>query len=456
MADLAAFLSYVHADDHDGGITRLHAALQDEVGMQIGDDFRIFLDRTDIGWGDNWRERIETSLDSVTLLIPVITPRFFGSDECRGELERFLKREADLGRNDLVWPIYYVEATPMNEPGADELAVTLASRQYADWRGLRIEPMTSPVARQRLATIAREIRDRAQSSPAPARREPSATGKAHGSTHGHTEPPTRVVNPYGRGDHASIAEAIAAANAGDRILVQPGLYTEPLVIDKPLELVGQGDVSEIVVRVGNANTLAFRTNIGRVSNMTLQQAHGEREWSCVSVTQGRLELEDCDITSLGHPCVAVLDGADPRVRRNRIHDGNGVFVYAQSLGTFEDNEIYNNSGTGIEVTESANPTFRRNIIRSNDESGVLVQKGGLGTFEDNNIVDNGRCGLSVRSGGKPTVRRNRMNRNRHEAIWIYDDGGGIFEDNDLTENGKGAWDIAADAGDIVRHGNKEE
>ena len=42
-----------------------------------------------------------------------------------------------------------------------------------------------------------------------------------------------------RGDHITIAEAIQAANPGDRILVRPGLYQEGLVLDKPLEIIGE-------------------------------------------------------------------------------------------------------------------------------------------------------------------------------------------------------------------------
>jgi F-box protein 11 len=55
-------------------------------------------------------------------------------------------------------------------------------------------------------------------------------------------------------------------------------------------------------------------------------------------------------------------GADPRIRRNRIHDGqqSGVHVYEQGLGTFEDNEIFANARAGVAVKQGGNPTLRRN------------------------------------------------------------------------------------------------
>lgn len=64
----SGFLSYAHSDDlaDDGGITVLRTRLSLEVQMQMGTGFHIFQDRTDIAWGQNWRGRIEESLNEVT------------------------------------------------------------------------------------------------------------------------------------------------------------------------------------------------------------------------------------------------------------------------------------------------------------------------------------------------------------------------------------------------------
>jgi F-box protein 11 len=58
-------------------------------------------------------------------------------------VKRFLKRERELGRSDLILPLYYISAQQMDDPevrGSDELARVLASRQLADWRELRFKP----------------------------------------------------------------------------------------------------------------------------------------------------------------------------------------------------------------------------------------------------------------------------------------------------------------------------
>jgi F-box protein 11 len=133
----AAFMSYVHADDRAGKLTEFRDALANAIGDHTGRDFHTFQDHEDIGWGQSWREPIEESLDTVTFLIPIITPRFFASEPCRDELRRFAERERVLQRNDLVLPVYYIDHPSLNESArreTDELLQVIAQHQYADWR----------------------------------------------------------------------------------------------------------------------------------------------------------------------------------------------------------------------------------------------------------------------------------------------------------------------------------
>ena len=157
-------MSYVRFNDQhdDGQLSQFRERLAAEVRVQTGEEFAIFQDRNDIAWGQNWRDRIEETLDAVTLLLVIVTPSLFRSPACREEVQRFLARESELGRQDLILPVYYVSAPELDDPArrdADTLATVLASRQFADWRELRFEPFTSPVARKAVAQLASRMRD---------------------------------------------------------------------------------------------------------------------------------------------------------------------------------------------------------------------------------------------------------------------------------------------------------
>ena len=273
----------------------------------------------------------------------------------------------------------------------------------------------------------------------------SETARAPSGPSPKSELRTRVVDVLDRGDFSTITAAIEAAQPGDRILVRPGLYREGLVIDKALEIIGDGKRDDVVIEAKGKDVLLFQTTMGRVTNLTMRQTGGGK-WYAVDITQGRLDLEDCDITSKSLACVAVHGGADPRLRRNRIHDGKGagVYVHENGQGTLEDNDIFGNALAGVEISNGGNPTLRGNRIHDGKQNGVYVQKNSQGTLEDNDIFGNEHAGVVIKDGSRPTLRRNRINKNGYEAIWIDEAGGGIFEDNDLRDNAKGAWDISDD------------
>jgi hypothetical protein len=160
----AAFLSYAHVDDEccGGGISEFRRALEGEVRLQTGRDIRIFQDRDSIAWGQEWKSRINSSLVAVTFLVPVLTPSFFASDECRRELQWFVDRERRLGRRDLILPVYWISAAPLQytvRGAQDGLAQELISRQYTDWRELRFQQFNEPATRRMLAGLAAHFRD---------------------------------------------------------------------------------------------------------------------------------------------------------------------------------------------------------------------------------------------------------------------------------------------------------
>ena len=460
-----AFMSYVNLDDQheQGRLTRFRECLSGEVRMQTGELFDIFQDRKDIAWGQQWQERINQSLDAVTFLIPIITPGFFKSEACRDELERFLKREEELGRGDLILPVYYVKCPVLQNKAKrehDKLAQVIAARQYADWRDLRFEEFTSSQTRKALAEMAEQIVAALERSEAEASRLQSAKDSAtsagsnvftntgsgeqniaqgtnpigtqinnyysHSSEDAKprpksavkTEPPTVVVDAMHRGDYAKISEALEAVKPGTRILVRPGLYKEGIVIDKVVEIVGDGERSDIVIESFHGDVIFFKAKAGRIVNLTLRQTgtlgevDGSHDSYAIDIAKGRLDLEDCDISSQGNAGVAIHGSADPRLRRNLIHNGK--------------------------------------------DSGIFIYENGHGILEENDIIDNRSAGLAITDNGKPILSGNRISHNGEAAIWIQKNGGGVFEHNDIQDNSAGGWDIWPDCeANVQRRGNKE-
>lgn len=170
-----AFLSYTRFDDRylNGGISALHAALEDAVRARTGRSFRIFQDVDDIRPGDDWKMKLDQAIEAAQLFIPILTPNFFGSDFCRREARSFLDYEARAKRNDLVLPIYLIDCQQLDDEGlreADDIARHLHRRQYADWRDLRFnlqDHETRPRIFELAGAIAEAISDPDMSAPPP-------------------------------------------------------------------------------------------------------------------------------------------------------------------------------------------------------------------------------------------------------------------------------------------------
>jgi hypothetical protein len=126
-------------------------------------------------------------------------------------------------------------------------------------------------------------------------------------------PKTWVVDASGGGDYNTIRKAVQIAKSRDRIVVRPGIYSRQLTINKPLELVGEGDRDVIVVEASDEVFLPnfvpsfFQYSVIRVramgvhhSNVSVRVRPRTRTDSADAILVeggGELRIDECDITS---------------------------------------------------------------------------------------------------------------------------------------------------------------
>ena len=113
LSDLVGFFSYSREDDQGsrGALSALRDAIQSELSAQLGRshaDFRVWQDKAAIPLGTLWENQIREAINQSAFFVPIVTPRALRSQHCAFEFELFLAREAELGRDDLVFPILYI------------------------------------------------------------------------------------------------------------------------------------------------------------------------------------------------------------------------------------------------------------------------------------------------------------------------------------------------------------
>ncbi len=489
-----AFLSYSHDDDksHNGNITRLREQLATHVEELTGDKFEIFQDRDSLAWGDSWRDRLVDSIDAVTFFLPILSPKFFKSDFCRKEVEQFLAREKTQGRRDLILPIVFV---PIAHVKGDELLRALLERQHEDVTELRLKAWTDYAWIERVAKMAERIAARLNTQPdslqsplqsslqsslqsplqsseedsqpsAPAKTVPQAPPAS--SMPAQARPTPAISFPAVRIDphvhvvdaadpaRASIAAAIAAAGPGDRIRIRPGVYRESLLLDRPVDLEGEGNATEIILLGTLTPAIFSRTTLGRVANLTVQQISGNG--SCgLLIAGGQLVVEGCELTSADHACVVVTQGAVPHMRNNRIHDsrglGVGVYFNMQAQGLFENNDVFDCTGYGVVIEQAANPTLKSNQLHAVGRAGAMINLGGLGLLEDNDIYSCGEKGILIMNESRPVIRNNRIHHANLGGIGVGNRSLGTIEGNQITQNGMAGIEIVVGSTPTVR-GNR--
>lgn len=202
----------------------------------------------------------------------------------------------------------------------------------------------------------------------------------------------------------TIAEALRMAPAGARIVVQAGTYREvALVVDRPVELVGEG---RPVVDGGGR---------GHVFTVTAP-----------GVTIRGFAIRNTGQSSVEDRAGIHLEGADGcLVRDNQLTDTFfGIYVARTAGCTVDGNRITGTSlsealsGNAIHLWNSREITITNNILRGHRD-GIYLEFAKVSTITGNESSDHIRYGLHYMFSDSSTYRGNTFRRNGAGVAVMY-------------------------------------
>lgn len=316
-----------------------------------------------------------------------------------------------------------------------------------------------------------------------------------------------VVDAYGSGDYRSISDAVRSAQPNTRVLVRPGVYREGVVIDKPLEIIGDGPIDQIRIENSASDCINIFVRFGNVGNvvlrgLTLVQFKARYGDTPVKLWGGKLVLEDCHISSDSWSCIQISGSKNTTIRRCKVHGMyyNGIFAqesritveacdifgaekgvdidndhgygsvvhhckihdtrehgitFSRARVTVEDCEIFDFAGeSGIWIGYKANAVIRRCKVRHGTAKGGIIVAG-RGWVEDCQIFGNSGHGVVFLEGEgqRAELWRCRINNNGKYGVSAGPGAKGTVKECHLTSNRLGAWDIWPGAS--VRHYDKD-
>jgi len=266
-----------------------------------------------------------------------------------------------------------------------------------------------------------------------------------------------IVSQHDEGFYQTIGAAVKNARPNSRIVIRPGVYTEQVVLDKPLELFGDGLPDDIVIEAHGSSSLLMKTDYAVVRGLTLRSVAAppqQTHFAVVQIGQGRLILERCAIVAGGAVGIAIQgEVANPLIWRCQIHSarGDGIRVSEQGRGVIEECDIQGSAGAGIAIHSRGAPTVRRCRVYAGAHHGISIIEQGCGVIEACDIFDNGRAGIELKQGSNPLIRGCTIRDHAQGyGILVAEQGAGLIDACDISNNGKAGIGIVQGSNPIVR------
>ncbi len=318
-------------------------------------------------------------------------------------------------------------------------------------------------------------------------------------------------------DFATIPAAIEAAEVGDIILLQPGIYQGPLLIPEGITLrsVGKDQAGQtgltraestqidsggkspaVILKEGAILDGLTITGAGHFDSEEFQKHHATRgenlpdERGAVGTGQERpaVEIEgvsatviNCIVRDNGHAGIGVsgnenhsqildnfvfrnmgggigiANGAAPRIADNHCYENlRGGIGCRNSYPLIEDNHCFRNVRAGIGIREGATPLVRRNRCYENRRAGIGVRMPGTSPFvTENECFENGMAGIGCRDGASPVIQGNQLVANRLAGVGAMSDAHPVIVGNEISGNDAAAIGLAAcEKGTALIYGNR--
>lgn len=177
------FLSFTHEDDSFlNFVTPLKSSLEQFCASAHGRKIEVFVDRETIGWGEDWRTKIQAGINAAMVFIPVISMNYFyKSSACREELTAFYAKAHELGLTQLILPLIVLGHDLITESSDDANVRIIEKLQYIDIQAAVLAGAGTAEWRRTMATVASKLIKAIQSAETSLEKPAKTEVTLHGS-----------------------------------------------------------------------------------------------------------------------------------------------------------------------------------------------------------------------------------------------------------------------------------
>ena len=278
-----------------------------------------------------------------------------------------------------------------------------------------------------------------------------------------------------RGPMKTITAALNALTGVGTVYVAQGTYTENLVINQKINLMGNNAQNTIINPNSITKPIINITNGGSGSLIQRFLLTGATYSSGVSISGTGCTITNNDIS--GNQIGVLISGNSSSVSGNTI-SGNtqGVYlanntqnnnVIGNNFTASASNGIYSDGGTehtilnnniekgsdGVVVKNSNKVKIENNLITSNTGTGVKLQNSNNTTIQANNVTDN-QNGIEITENSRSnTVADNTINDNDQNGVSIQNSPNNYVSHNTIYNNSQTGISLNQSNGNTINNGN---
>ena len=267
-------------------------------------------------------------------------------------------------------------------------------------------------------------------------------------------------------DYSTIQGAVNAANAGDTIFVRNGTYSEAVIVDKTVSIVGENKEATVVdglqasivinVAADYVNITGLKIINGVEKGISLGNSIGATITGNIVVdSQNGIDLEHSNqntisnnILSNNFESIMLRDSSENVFLNNVLEDSIGGFWMSESNDNyFGNNKIRGTTGfSALYIDNCSNNVFRRNEVSFSQVWGMYLAFYSTGNIFSENTFSNNQRDFVIHYCAYNTLYHNNFyvsEIENQDCVNTWDNGkeGNYWSDyNDTDTNGDGIGD----------------
>ncbi len=195
------------------------------------------------------------------------------------------------------------------------------------------------------------------------------------------------VSSSGNENFSTIQDGIDTAHSGDTIFVYNGTYSENIVIDKKITLLGENRNTTIIDGRESGNVIKINADHVTIQGFTIRHS------------------------GLIFPNAGINCSSDYNIIAENLLINNfyGITLYHSLNNTITENTLQNNDHCGIYMSQSSHNTIIDNTIQYHPYNGIgIYDSSDNNTIRSNNLTNNDYCGINIRISSYNTIIKNTI------------------------------------------------